>query len=242
MGTTATAQVVVTGERIVQFARGHIGEKYVLGVLVPKDQPNWTGPWDCAEFASWTTFQAAAKLYGCNRDYGDPSTADAFTGYWARDAKRLGRIVSLEEAARTPGAFVLRIPQAGTTGHIVISDGTGKTVEAHSSKDGVIESVLAKRRWDMGILVPGIQYTAGSAVSVPPPATTIYRLTTPTMTGEKVRQIQQKLKSAGFDPGVIDGQFGPHTQAAVVAFQLSAGLVPDGEVGPITAQALGIQL
>ncbi len=62
------------------------------------------------------------------------------------------------------------------------------------------------------------------------------------MHGPVVQQIQTSLKSNGFDPGVIDGVFGPHTQAAVTAFQLSLDLNPDGEVGPITAKALGIIL
>jgi len=242
MSATEPAPVSVAGEKVLQIARQHVGEKYVLGVLVPKNNAGWTGPWDCAEFASWAIFQAAATLYGCDRDFGDPATADAFTGYWERDAKSLGQVISIEQAARTPGAAVLRVPQVGAIGHIVISDGLGGTVEAHSSKDGVIESVLANRRWDMGILVPGIAYTQGSDVPVPPPNTVIYRLTLPMMTGDKVRQIQQALEAAGFNPGPIDGEFGPHTHAAVVAFQLSNGLLPDGEVGPQTAAALGVQL
>jgi peptidoglycan hydrolase-like protein with peptidoglycan-binding domain len=64
----------------------------------------------------------------------------------------------------------------------------------------------------------------------------------PLMTGGKVGDIQQALSTAGFVPGPIDGEFGPHTQAAVVAFQLSRGLLADGEVGPITAAELGVQL
>src|SRR5439155_21817497 len=117
------------------------------------------------------------------RDFGDPSTADAFTGFWERDAKTRGQLTSIEQAARTPGAAVLRIPQVGTTGHIVISDGSGGTVEAHSSTDGVITSTLTHRRWDMGILVPGIVYPQGPAVPVAAPDTLIYRLTAPVMTG-----------------------------------------------------------
>src|SRR6266446_8927236 len=147
-------------QRVPHF-QAHVGEKYVLGALAPKNNPDWIGPWDCAEFASWLVFQIAAKLYGCRRDFGDPATADAYTGYWARDAKSLGQIVSLESASRTAGAFVLRIPQAGAVGHIVLSDGAGGTVEAHSSNDGVITSTLAKRRWDTGVLIAGIQYTQG---------------------------------------------------------------------------------
>jgi len=210
--------------------------------MVPKNNPNWKGPWDCSEFTSWIVFQAAARLYGCDRDFGDPATADAFTGFWNRDATTLGEIISIDQAARTPGANVLRIPQPGTTGHIVVSDGLGGTVEAHSTKAGVIRSTLSNRRWDMGILVPGIVYTQGSTIAVNPPSTTIYRQTTPIMTGAKVSDIQQALLAAGFNPGPIDGEFGPHTQAAVVAFQLANGLLPDGEVGPSTAAALGVQL
>ena len=233
---------IASGQQVLDIAEQHVGEKYVLGVLVPKDNPNWTGPWDCSEFASWIIFQAAARLYGCNRDFGNPATADAFTGFWNRDAKSLGQIISIDQAARTPGANVLRIPQPGTTGHIVVSDGLGGTVEAHSSKDGVIGSTLSNRRWDTGILVPGIVYTAGTSIAVNPPDTVIYRLTTPLMTGGKVQEIQKELRTEGFAPGVIDGEFGPHTQAAVVAFQLSNGLVADGEIGPVTAAELGLAL
>ncbi len=241
MGTTATTSRT-RGEEVVQLARKHIGERYVLGVQVPKDNGSWKGPWDCAEYASWLTFQVAGVLYGCDRDFGDPATADAFTGYWDRDARTLGRIVSLEEASRTPGALVLRKAAPGAFGHIVVSNGAGGTVEAHSSRDGVIASTLAGRRWDFGILIPQVLYTGGAAVAVSPVQTVIYRLTTPLMTGPKVREIQQALQAAGFDPGVIDGQFGPHTGSAVGAFQLSSGLAPDGEVGPITAKALGVVL
>jgi peptidoglycan hydrolase-like protein with peptidoglycan-binding domain len=62
------------------------------------------------------------------------------------------------------------------------------------------------------------------------------------MHGEKVKEIQRALRDAGFIPGRIDGEFGPLTQAAVVAFQQVKRLVPDGEVGPRTARALGITL
>jgi hypothetical protein len=231
-----------TGEKLLQIARAHVGERYVFGVRVPKNNPNWKGPWDCAEFVSWLVFQAGAGLYGCHKDQGDPANADAFTGYWARDGRNLGQIISLEQAARTPGAAMLRLPKPSTTGHLVLSDGRGGTVEAHSPADGVIESTLSNRRWDAGILVPGIAYSQGPSVPVEPPDTVIYRLKLPLMTGPEVTNIQEALAAKGFDPGVIDGEFGPHTHAAVVAFQLSTGMVPDGEVGPQTAAGLDVQL
>ena len=56
--------------------------------------------------------------------------------------------------------------------------------------------------------------------------------------GPAVSDLQQKLKAAGFDPGPIDGQFGPKTRAAVLAFQQARGIHVDGIVGPETRGAL----
>src|SRR6266567_2068580 len=58
--------------------------------------------------------------------------------------------------------------------------------------------------------------------------------------GPQVRALQQALQAAGFNPGSIDGSFGPGTEAAVLAFQRSTGIAADGVVGPNTATALGL--
>jgi peptidoglycan hydrolase-like protein with peptidoglycan-binding domain len=54
--------------------------------------------------------------------------------------------------------------------------------------------------------------------------------------GAHVRLLQSILKSLGpaFDPGPIDGIFGPHTESAVKAFQTFMNITVDGEVGPVT--------
>lgn len=56
--------------------------------------------------------------------------------------------------------------------------------------------------------------------------------------GGAVSELQQALADAGFDPGPIDGDFGPQTRAAVMAFQQARGLEVDGVVGPQTWGAL----
>jgi len=58
--------------------------------------------------------------------------------------------------------------------------------------------------------------------------------------GPDVVELQTRLKDQGFPPGAIDGDFGPGTTAAVIAFQRSEGLLADGIVGPRTAAALGV--
>lgn len=55
-----------------------------------------------------------------------------------------------------------------------------------------------------------------------------------------VKRLQAALLQAGFNPGDIDGDFGPGTLAAVVGFQKSKGLVPDGIAGVRTQAALGL--
>jgi len=224
------------GIDLVTLASRHIGERYVFGVVTPKDNPRWTGPWDCAELVSWCVFQASGRLYGCdNRDGSPPPWADAYTGAWQADSRRLGDVVSVERAARTAGAAVLRFPQPGATGHIVISDGKGGTVEAMSAAKGVCAGSLDNRRWDTGVLVPWITYAESPGTAPPRPPGRVLQLGD---AGAEVRDLQQRLAALGFSPGEIDGNFGPHTQAAVVAFQVEKGLVPDGEVGALTWAAL----
>jgi localization factor PodJL len=53
-----------------------------------------------------------------------------------------------------------------------------------------------------------------------------------------VRLIQEKLTERGFDPGPADGQTGPKTRDAVIAFQRERGVPATGEIGPELLTAL----
>lgn len=67
------------------------------------------------------------------------------------------------------------------------------------------------------------------------------RLLLPGMHGSDVTQVQSALRLQGFDPGAIDGDFGPKTMDTVKRFQTSKGLKPvDGIVGDDTRKALNL--
>ena len=56
--------------------------------------------------------------------------------------------------------------------------------------------------------------------------------------GEKVEKLQKRLQALGYYTGEIDGQFGPGTREAVVAFQKNNGLDADGLAGTETLGVL----
>ena len=56
-----------------------------------------------------------------------------------------------------------------------------------------------------------------------------------------IREVQKLVSKAGFNPGALDGLWGPKTEKAVKDFQKSKGLKVDGFVGPLTWAALNKQ-
>src|ERR1700761_9653916 len=225
----------MTGDDIVSLGDKHVGEPYALGALVPKNDARYKGPWDSAEFVSWLYYQAVGILYGCD-------DVNEHSDFWDRDANAKGQIITIEEAKSTPGAAILRFAGNGEVGHIVISDGNGGTVEAHGREDGITNSVVDGRRWDMGILVPGVTYKPNPILPYRPPIFVIHRLTHPYMVSPEVGKIQKELERRGFSTGGADNIFGEMTFKAVMLFQDSVGLNPDGEVSALTAAVLGVDL
>jgi hypothetical protein len=105
-----------------------------------------------------------------------------------------------------------------------------------------------------GLALGGV-FSDGNKGATPPPTTT--RQTAPTTTqastptlvlpaatvklgdhGNAVKQLQRALRSLGFTVGTIDGVFGASTERALIAFQTTHHLSPDGVLGPATRAAL----
>lgn len=214
-------------DQIIAAARSRIGQRYVLGARAVYSQSSYAGPWDCAELVTWACYQATGILYGVT-----PS-GDAYSGAWAAEPRER---ISAQVAAATPGAVLIRRPgAAGQIGHVAISLGRGATVEAHSTRHGVIESTAIGRRWDSGLLLPGLAYQLQGPMLLYPPQ--VYRIGT---SGPKVEALQARLTALGYQPGPVDGVYGQRTAEAVRDYQLRAGLVPDGEAGPVTLAALAL--
>ncbi len=58
--------------------------------------------------------------------------------------------------------------------------------------------------------------------------------------GQRVTEIQTRLKNWGYYDGAVDGVYGSKTEAAVRWFQRRNGLSVDGQAGPQTLAALGL--
>ncbi len=57
---------------------------------------------------------------------------------------------------------------------------------------------------------------------------------------ESVREAQQALKDKGFDPGPVDGIYGPNTQHALRQYQRQEKLTADGRLNDQTMDSLGV--
>ena len=240
------------GPAILEVARQHIGIGQKYGHAdVDYTDPFWRGEMDCSEFASYCVWRAFKILYGVELAAGTTEpipgrfNVNSFTGFWKKDALTRGKIIDSDLAFSIPGALVLRYPPEGEMGHIAICLGDNvSTYEAAGTNIGIIKgsrfsSSGEKRRWDVGVLIPGVDYGIGVVGGSEP---RIYRAFDPPKPyDEVVEQIQRKLVELHFlTTKDVDGEFGPVTSAAVVAFQRSKGFIEDGEVGPDTGRALGL--
>lgn len=226
-----------TGTQLLDLAEKHIGEKYVLGAMVPFENSNYKGPWDCAEFVSWVVYQSSKIKVGIRGK-------EAYTGYWADDVGKLCKKISISEAAQTYGAILFRSPGYNgiKIGHIAFSDGMGGTIEAKSSKDNVCRSEIAGRQWQYGILVNDVAYSVNSLLSFDysnPPFS--FYVSSPFMVHPLVEEAKIKLNVLNIYHGDLNQTYDFETSIAVSNYQILKGLVVDGILGKNTLKSLKVK-
>jgi peptidoglycan hydrolase-like protein with peptidoglycan-binding domain len=148
-----------------------------------------------------------------------------------------GKLSSIPEI---PGLCVWR------SGHIGIYIGNGKVIESGGSTVGVVLSKLnapaTNKKWTNWGRMADVDYSNPSTPSEPDPPSAwlgrYLRLAAPYLNGDDVAQVQMALRDKGYDPGTIDGIYGPYTERAVKAFQTANKLEVDGIVGEETTAAL----
>jgi cell wall-associated NlpC family hydrolase len=149
-------------ERFVDAALAQVGDAYVFGAEADPNDPN-PSAFDCSELVQWAAAQAGV-------DVGDPADEQFMR------LKSQGGQLSVEQALHTRGALLFRFsrePVPGDSppdGHVAISLGDGRTVEARGKDYGVmiVDAETNKDRFDFAAAIPSL---GAANPAVPSPAT-----------------------------------------------------------------------
>jgi len=213
-----------TSEEFVQKCLQEKGDEYSGDgpEVEPGTPPEETTAWDCSELVQ-------VKLNELGIDIPDGSTAQL---EWCRSK---GALIPLEQGINTRGALLLRV------GHVAVSLGNGKTIEAYGTGYKVGEYSATNRTFTDAALVPGLDYEGQSGDPSFSESTEQHDKRPVLQMGSRegaVRFLQKKLKRLGFDPGPIDGIFGSLTEAAVKKFQTAHDIKSNGVVERSTWRAI----
>jgi len=127
-----------TSEAFVQRALAQRGDRYIFGAEAKPNDPN-PKAFDCSELVQWAAHQVGVSI--------PDGTMNQLP-----HIQRAGKTLPVSKAIRTRGALLFR------PGHVAISLGNGKTIEAKGSQYGVGVFSAEGRRWTAGGLIPGMRY------------------------------------------------------------------------------------
>lgn len=210
-----------------------------LGELGYKEEPNkstkygkWyaDGKFDrlawCAMFVSWVYENAGTPLPAINDSDGFRYCPSMLN--WARTNKRIthdpkpGDIVLFDWNKDTKSDHTGIFLEWANFEKTVIVTVEGNTSLSNQSNGGAVMKRKRKISLVQAFISPFEEQ--GWEVSL-------------NSKGYLVKLVQNALKKNGFNV-VVDGDFGAETHNAVVKYQTSKGLTPDGVVGPITQKSL----
>jgi hypothetical protein len=138
--------------KMLELGLSRLGEQYDLGADVPLDDKDWHGPWDCAEFTSWLVYQVMGEKIGCVDNDAPVGKLEPYSMAWYRDAQASSSKITIEDAKETKGAFLVRREVNGKRGHVAMSDGEGRTIEAMGAATGVARGNIAGRVWHVAFI------------------------------------------------------------------------------------------
>ena len=126
-----------TAGDFLRAALAQKGDRYVFGAETRLNDPN-PHTFDCSELVQWAAHQAGVKI------------PDGSANQLAHVRKH-GTEIPVAQALKTPGALLFR------PGHVAISLGDGRTIEARGRKHGV-GVFSAKGRFMHAGLIPGMRH------------------------------------------------------------------------------------
>lgn len=139
---------MATADEFVNLALSQRGKPYVWGAEGPNG-------FDCSGLVDWCCSQLGVSM---------PRTA----AEQLAACKAAGTTLPVPAATLTRGALLFRVG-SGATNHVVISLGTGNTIEAMGKAYGVRIGGTVGRVWTGAGLVPGLTYgTVGASSSTDP--------------------------------------------------------------------------
>jgi len=221
---------------VLNEAYAFAGQPYVFGgeISTSKD-PDGIGPLDCSELVEVATRRAGVGI------------PDGAYNQWKHCSDR-GLLIPISQARSTRGSLLFYDDGSGTgrdrVVHVAFSEGDGRTFEAWQEGKPVGHYDANRSKFTIGGLIPGVSDYSSSAgggsgggSSGGSELTVAFRNlyeTDPRMQGDDVRAAQILLRGWGFDPGEIDGVWGPACTGACKGFQGSVGTTVDGQFGPNT--------
>lgn len=132
-GSSSGATGARSAAAFAAVALAQAGDNYVYGAEAAISDPD-PNAFDCSELVEWAAGRVGVTFPGTSS-----TMIEAAIG------------ISVEQAIRTRGALLW------TPGHIAISLGNGRTIEAANSRVGVV-SYSASGRFSRGGLIPGMRY------------------------------------------------------------------------------------
>ncbi|GAA1042188.1 hypothetical protein GCM10009557_67600 [Virgisporangium ochraceum] len=136
--------------RFLEVAQAQVGDRYVFGAEVKNLDDADPEAFDCSELTQWAAHQAGVTI------------PDGAAGQY-RYFQKMGLLIPVEEAARTPGALLFHFASDPVGGrgeppvaHVAISTGDGTTtIEAKNSRAGVVNGEIGNR-FNYAAIIPGI--------------------------------------------------------------------------------------